>query len=104
MKLYVGNLSYDANEDDLQDLVGKHGEAVVKVITDRDSGRSKGFAFVEYTSQDQADAAIGELDGFSFKGRPLRVSAARPKTDDRPPRRDGGGGGRGGGGGGYNRR
>ena len=91
-KIYVGNLSWNTTEADLKDLFGTFGEVhSVAVITDRDTGRSRGFGFVEL---DQADAekAIAELDGRDFGGRSLRVNEAQDK------RRGGGGGGGGGGG------
>lgn len=107
-KIYVGNISFSTQEDDLKDLFGAKGEVLsVKIITDRDSGRSKGFGFVEMSSDDAAQSAISELNGQEFQGRSLKVNEAM----DRPPRRNGGGGGgfgggRGrssGGGGGWNR-
>ncbi len=98
MKLYVGNLPYSTTEDDLKEVFSAHGTVgSVRLITDRDTGRSKGFAFVEYDSDDEAKAAIEGLNGQDFGGRALVVNEARPATE-RPPRRDGGngGGGRGG--------
>ena len=89
-KIYVGNLSWNTTEADLKDLFGPFGEVhSVAVITDRDTGRSRGFGFVEL---DQADAekAIAELDGRDFGGRSLRVNEAQDKQ------RGGGGGGGGG--------
>lgn len=99
-KLYVGNLSYDTSEDDLRDAFGADGHQVVSVaiITDRETGRAKGFAFVEMGSDDDAQAMIAKWDGKTLDGRPLRVNEAQDK-----PRRSfggGGGGGRGGFGGG----
>ena len=89
-KLYVGNLSYDDTEDDLHELFSQYGTVVsINVITDRDSGRPKGFAFVEYEDESSASGAIEALDGSDFMGRPLRVNIAQPK-------REGGGGGGGG--------
>jgi len=98
VKLYVGNLPYSTTEDDLKEVFSAHGTVgSVRLITDRDTGRSKGFAFVEYDSDDEAKAAIEGLNGQDFGGRALVVNEARPATE-RPPRRDGGngGGGRGG--------
>ena len=81
MKLYVGNLSYDTNENDLRDLFAAYGAVEsVAVITDRDSGRSKGFGFVEFGDNAQAQAAIAGLNGKDVGGRSLTVSPARPKT------------------------
>jgi RNA recognition motif-containing protein len=100
MKLYVGNLSYSTREDDLQSLFADFGAVTsVAIITDRATGRSKGFGFVEMESAEAAQAAITKLNNFEFQGRRLTVNEARPK-EDRP---QGGGYGRGGGGGGYNR-
>lgn len=102
-KLYVGNLSYSTTEDDLRQLFSQAGNVKsVSVIKDRDTGRSKGFAFVEMASDDDAQKAISQFNGQSFQDRSLKVNVARPR-EDRP--RGGGGGGfggpRGGGGGGY---
>lgn len=92
MKLYVGNLSYNAGENDLRELFGAFGAVEsVAVITDRDTGRSKGFGFVEFANDAEGQAAIAGLNGKEVSGRALTVSLARPKTE-------GGGGGRGGGG------
>lgn len=101
MKLYVGNLSYSTNEDELRELFGAYGAVdSVAVITDRDTGRSKGFGFVEFGNDTEAQAAISGLNGKDVGGRALTVSQARPKSEG------GGGGGRGGfgGGGGGGRR
>ena len=89
-KLYVGNLSYEATEEDLREAFAQDGRTVarVNIITDRETGRPRGFAFVEMGSEDDASAAISALDGQELLGRPLRVSEAR----ERPPRREGGGG------------
>ncbi len=95
MKLYVGNLSYDSGESQLRELFGRFGEvASITVITDRDTGRSKGFAFVEFGNDDEARAAIQALDGQEFGGRNLKVNEARPREAGGGPR---GGGPRGGG-------
>lgn len=87
MNIYVGNLSYDMTENDLHDLFEAYG-AIVKanIIMDRDSGRSKGFGFVEMEDSEEGKKAIEELDGQSVKGRNLRVNEARPR-EERPPRR-----------------
>ncbi len=95
MKLYVGNLSYNAGENDLRELFSAYGTVdSVAVITDRDTGRSKGFGFVEFGNDAEAQAAIAGLNGKEVSGRALTVSPARPKSEG------GGGGGRGGYGGG----
>jgi len=100
-KIYVGNLSYQTTEGDLTNLFEQVGQVdSVNVITDRDTGRSKGFAFVEMSSED-ADKAIGQLNGSEVGGRTLTVNEARPREDRSASR--GGGGGRGGYGGGRSR-
>jgi RNA recognition motif-containing protein len=96
-KLYVGNLAYSVNDDQLTQMFAAHGNvASAQVIMDRDTGRSKGFGFVEMGSDQEAQAAIAAMNGAEIDGRTLTVNEARPKTDG--PR--GGGGGRGGYGGG----
>ena len=91
-KLYVGNLSYDTSSDELQQLFAAHGSVTsAEVIIDRSTGRSKGFGFVEMSSDDEAQAAINALNGREQNGRPLTVNEARPR-EDRP--RGGGGGAR----------
>ena len=95
-KLYVGNLSYNASSSDLEQLFGQHGTVQsAEVIADRDTGRSKGFGFVEMGSDEEAQAAIAALNGQEHDGRALTVNEARPKEN-----RSGGGGG-GGSRGGY---
>ncbi|HCE75577.1 MAG TPA: RNA-binding protein [Dehalococcoidia bacterium] len=80
MNIYVGNISYGTSEDDLRDLFARYGEvSAVRVITDRDTGRSKGFGFVEMADDEQAKEAIGALDSNDFMGRDLRVNEARPR-------------------------
>tara|TARA_Y100001970_G_scaffold80316_1_gene102038 strand:- start:211 stop:465 length:255 start_codon:yes stop_codon:yes gene_type:complete len=80
LNIYVGNISYNSSEDDLRDLFGRYGEVVdVRIITDRDSGRSKGFGFVEMSDDDQAKEAIEALDSKDFMGRDIRVNEARPR-------------------------
>lgn len=103
-KLYVGNLSFDTTENDLQDLFASHGPvSEVNLITDRMSGRSRGFAFVTMSTPEGAQAAIQALAGKELGGRALTVNEARPREDR--PSGGGGGGGRGyGGGGGGERR
>lgn len=89
VKLYVGNLPYSTTEDDLNKQFSQFGAVVsVRLIIDRDTGRSKGFSFVEFETKEEADAAIAGLNGKEFEGRALVVNEARPMTD-RPPRRDG---------------
>jgi RNA recognition motif-containing protein len=100
-KIFVGNISFEATEQDLHELFSADGREVagVSVVTDRETGRPRGFAFVEMANASDASAAISALDGQELHGRPLRVNEAHDK-----PRGGGGGGGRGGrggGGGGY---
>jgi RNA recognition motif-containing protein len=96
-KLYVGNLPYSANQQTLQDTFSQCGTVEsVNVIMDRDTGQSKGFAFVEMSSDSEAQKAIQELNGSSLDGREIKVNEAKPKA----PRDNRGGGGYGGGGGG----
>jgi RNA recognition motif-containing protein len=98
-KLYVGNLPYSASDEGLNDKFGAFGTVEsAKVITDRDTGRSKGFGFVEMSSDAEANAAIEGLNGKDFDGRPMQVNEARPQA--KRPGGGGGGGGRGGYGGG----
>ncbi|MBM4303696.1 MAG: RNA-binding protein [Deltaproteobacteria bacterium] len=98
-KLYVGNLSYTVTDTSLQDLFSQAGEVTsARIITDRASGRSKGFGFVEMASEDAAQSAIDKFNGQEFEGRKLTVNEARPMEP-----RSGGGGGRGGFGGGGGR-
>jgi RNA recognition motif-containing protein len=95
-KLYVGNLAYGVADDDLRQMFEPHGSVrSAQVIMDRDTGRSKGFGFVEMDSDQEAQAAITALNGQQVDGRALTVNEARPKTEG-----GGGGGGRGGYGGG----
>jgi RNA recognition motif-containing protein len=97
LKLYIGNLSYDTTEADLQAAFAAHGEVrSAQVVTDRETGRSRGFGFVEMDDRAQAEAAINALNGAQLRGRTLIVNEARPR-EDRPR----GGSGYGGGGGGY---
>ena len=100
-KLYAGNLAYSVNDNGLKDLFSQYGNVrSAQVVKDRDTGRSKGFGFVEMEDSNDAKAAIENLNEHEHEGRPLTVNEARPRED-----RGGGGGGgnRGGGGGGYNR-
>ncbi|HEX3720683.1 MAG TPA: RNA-binding protein [Verrucomicrobiae bacterium] len=100
-KLYVGNLSFDTTENDLQDLFQQHGPvSEVNLITDRMSGRSRGFGFVTMATPEGAEAAIQALSGKEIQGRALTVNEARPREDRGPSEGGGGGGRRFGGGGG----
>ena len=111
MDIYVGNLPYTATEEDVSGLFAAYGPVDrVQIITDRETGRSKGFAFVTIGDQAQLNAAIEALNGYDYQGRALRVNASEPREPrpsggggykgDGRDRRSGGGGG-GGGGGGY---
>ncbi len=100
MDIYVGNLPYTATEGDVSDLFAAYGPVErVKIITDRDSGQSKGFAFVTLGDQSQLNAAIEGLNDQDYQGRALRVNASEPR--EARPSGGGGYGGGGGGGGGY---
>ena len=92
-KLYVGNLSYDTTENDLQDLFSPHGPVTeVNLMMDRTTGRPRGFAFVTMATSEGAQAAIQELNGKNVGGRDLTVNEARPR-EERPAGSFGGGGG-----------
>ncbi len=98
--IYVGNLAWAVTADDLLDLFGQHGKvARAQVITDRETGRSRGFGFVEMEDDAEAQKAIEVLNGFNHNDRPLLVNEARPREERGPG--GGGRGGYGGGGGGY---
>ena len=98
MNIYVGNLSYGVTEDELREAFGAYGEiSSVSLISDKFSGQSKGFGFVEMPNNSEADAAIKALNETPLKGRNMRVNQAKPRTD-RPQRSGGGGGGPGRGG------
>lgn len=109
MKLYVGNLPFQTTEDELRDAFGEHGQVVsANIITDRETGRPRGFGFVEFADAESGQKAIEAMNGANFGGRDLTVNEAKP----REPRSGGGGfgggggrggfgGGRGGGGGGF---
>ena len=91
-KLYVGNLSYNVDSSELEQMFAPHGQVVsAQIINDRDTGRSKGFGFVEMANDNEAEAAIAALNGHEHEGRALTVNEARPR-EERPR---GGGGGRG---------
>ena len=97
MNIYVGNLPFEIDDTELERTFTAYGEvSSARVIQDRESGRSRGFGFVEMSDNGQAEAAIQALNGKDFNGRPLTVNEAKPRED----RRGGGGGGYGGGGGG----
>ena len=97
-KLYVGNLTYGVTDGDLQTMFAAHGTVQsVQIIMDRDTGRSKGFGFVEMGSDQEAQAAIAAMNGKELDGRALTVNEARPKTEGGGGGRGGYGGGRGGG-------
>jgi RNA recognition motif-containing protein len=100
-KLYVGNLSYQVDSSELEQLFGQHGQVLsAQVINDRETGRSKGFGFVEMADDGEAEAAIAALNGQEHGGRALTVNEARPREE----RGNGGGGGGYGGGGDRGRR
>jgi RNA recognition motif-containing protein len=93
-KIYVGNLSFNSTEQDLEDMFGEFGTVQsVKIIEDRETGRSRGFAFVEMSSDEEAQSAIAGLNGREIDGRALTINEAKPQEER------GGGGGRGGRGG-----
>jgi cold-inducible RNA-binding protein len=101
-KLYVGNLPFSTTEDDLKELFSAHGEvASASIVMDRETGRSRGFGFVEMSNDDEASNAINAVNGQQMGGRALQVNEARPKSEGGGGRGfGGGGGGRGFGGGG----
>ncbi len=104
MKLYVGNLSFNTSSSDLQDLFSQAGTVEsASVVEDRDTGRSRGFGFVEMATREEGEAAIQQLNGKEVGGRNLNVNEAKPREDrggfGGGGNRGGGGGGRGGGGG-----
>ena len=95
VKIYAGNLSFDTTETEIRELFGQYGEVdTVTLITDRETGRPRGFGFIEMRDDKSAREAIGALDGKEVGGRNLKINEARPRTE-----RAGGGGGGGGGGG-----
>jgi RNA recognition motif-containing protein len=98
-RLYVGNLSYEVDSSELEQLFGQHGAVTsAQVVSDRETGQSRGFGFVEMANDSEADAAIAALNGADHGGRSLTVNEARPREERGG---GGGGGGRRGGGGGY---
>ncbi len=81
-KLYVGNLPFEMTEEDLQELFAPHGQVIsAKIVTDRETGRARGFGFVEMQEAGDAQKAIQSLDGQEFKGRNLKVNIAKPRED-----------------------
>lgn len=83
MNIYVGNLNYRSSEEDLRTLFSQYGEVVsAKIIKDRETGRSKGFGFIEMTNDDEGEAAIKGLDQFEHQGRNLRVNEARRRENE----------------------
>ena len=99
-RIYCGNLSFQSTQDDVRELFTPHGEVTdVHIVMDRETGRSRGFAFVEMATDQAAKAAITALDGQPHQGRNLKINEAQPREEG--GRGGGGGGGRGGGGGGY---
>jgi RNA recognition motif-containing protein len=84
MNIYVGNLSYGMSEDELRGAFGEFGEvSSVKILMDRETGRSRGFGFVEMPNQSEAEAAIAKLNGKDVGGRALRINEARPREQQR---------------------
>jgi RNA recognition motif-containing protein len=105
MNIYVGNLPYNVVEEDLKEIFEEYGEvSSVKIISDKLTGRSKGFGFVEMDDDQEAKKAIDELNNAEISGRNIKVNESRPKSNDsRESRGGGGGGGHRRGGGGFNR-
>src|SRR3954466_5495644 len=102
MNIYVSNLSFNVQDEDLKEFFADYGEVTsAKVITDKFTGKSRGFGFVEMSDDEAAKKAIAELDQATVEGRAIRVMEAKPK-EEKPARTGGGGGFRSGGGGGYN--
>ncbi len=88
MNIYVGNLDYNLREDELGEFFAEYGEVVsVKIVKDRETGRAKGFGFVEMAVESEGDKAVEELDGAEVNGRNIKVNKARPRPE-RAPRRD----------------
>jgi len=109
MNIYIANLSYSITDADLGDLFSEYGEVTsAKIIMDRETGRSRGFGFVEMPNDAEGEKAIEELNNAEYEGKVIAVSVARPRTERTDFNRGGGGfnrgGGRGGNGGGYNSR
>jgi cold-inducible RNA-binding protein len=105
LKIYVGNLSYDTSDSDLQAAFAAYGEvSSAEVVTDRDTGRPRGFGFVEMANKDEAQAAMAALNGSQLQGRTLTVNEARARSERPQGNRGGYGGSRGGYGGGRGSR
>ena len=103
MNIYVSNLSWNTNNDSFQNLFSQYGEvASANIITDRETGRSRGFGFIEMENDEEGQNAINALNGTDFEGKTINVSVARPRTER--DNRGGGYGNRGGNNGGFNRR
>ena len=94
MNIYVGNLGYDVNESDLREVFEQYGKVMeVRLIIDKDTGKPKGFGFIEMPEKEEAQKAIAEMNEMEFKGRVIKVNEAKPKTEHRSGERRGGGGG-----------
>lgn len=105
MNIYVAHLSWDTTDNSLQELFSQFGEVTsARIITDRETGRSRGFGFVDMTNDEEGQKAIDELNEKEFEGQTISVSVARPRTERRPNFNRGGGFGGGNNGGGFNRR
>ena len=105
MNIYVAHLSWDTTGDSLQNLFSQFGEVTsARIITDRESGRSRGFGFVDMTNDEEGQKAIDALNETEFEGRTINVSVARPREERRPNNYGNCGGGYGNNGGGYDRR
>ena len=84
MDIFVGNIPFSSTEDELQSLFAQHGEvSSVKIIKDRETGRSRGFAFVSMSNDSEANQAIDKLNNFEMNGRPIKVNQSRPKVESR---------------------
>ncbi|WP_036878213.1 RNA recognition motif domain-containing protein [Xylanibacter oryzae] len=105
MNIYVAHLSWDTTGDSLQNLFSQYGEVTsARIVTDRETGRSRGFGFVDMTNDEEGQKAIDSLNETDFEGRTINVSVARPREERRPNNYGNRGGGYGNNGGGYDRR
>ncbi|MBP7357809.1 MAG: RNA-binding protein [Prevotella sp.] len=105
MNIYVAHLSWDTTGDSLQNLFSQYGEVTsARIVTDRETGRSRGFGFVDMTNDEEGQKAIDSLNETEFEGRTINVSVARPREERRPNNYGNRGGGYGNNGGGYDRR
>ncbi len=105
MNIYVAHLSWDTTSDSLQNLFSQYGEVTsARIVTDRETGRSRGFGFVDMTNDEEGQKAIDSLNDTDFEGRTINVSVARPREERRPNNYGNRGGGYGNNGGGYDRR